>query len=68
MHFARTGALIVAIPFYDAEHTFARHGIDLGRVTMTYYEAGHMMYLHDPSCRSVAADAHDFLTSVLDGR
>ena len=50
-----------ATPFFDAEYTFARHGIDLSRVTMTYYEAGHMMYLHDPSREAVAGDIRDFI-------
>ena len=57
-----------ATPFFDGEHTFARHGIDLGRVTMTYYEAGHMMYLHHPSFDQVAADIRAFLTSALEER
>lgn len=54
-----------ATPFFDAEHTFARHGIANSRVTMTYYEAGHMMYLHEPSRQKVASDIRDFLASVL---
>jgi len=51
-----------ATPFFDAEFTLARHGIDMGRVTMTYYEAGHMMYLHHPSREAVAADIRTFIT------
>jgi carboxypeptidase C (cathepsin A) len=47
-----------ATPFFDAEYTFARHGITMDRVRMTYYEAGHMMYVHDPSLEAVAADVH----------
>jgi carboxypeptidase C (cathepsin A) len=56
-----------ATPFFDGEYTFARHGIDLVRVTTRYYEAGHMMYLHGPSYERVATDIHAFLTSVLGG-
>jgi len=56
-----------ATPFFDGEYTFGRHGIDLSRVTTTYYEAGHMMYLHGPSYANVAADVHEFLASVLEG-
>jgi carboxypeptidase C (cathepsin A) len=51
-----------ATPFFDAEYTFARHGIDMDRVTMTYYEAGHMMYLNDPSRDAVARDIRTFIT------
>jgi carboxypeptidase C (cathepsin A) len=50
-----------ATPFFDAEYTMVRHGIDMNRVTMTYYEAGHMMYLHDPSREAVAGDIRDFI-------
>lgn len=50
-----------ATPFFDAEYTLHRHGIDMSRVTMTYYEAGHMMYLHDPSREAVAADLRGFI-------
>lgn len=50
-----------ATPFFDAEFTMARHGIDMDRVTMTYYEAGHMMYLHAPSREAVADDIRRFI-------
>lgn len=50
-----------ATPFFDAEYTLHRHGIDMSRVTMTYYEAGHMMYLHGPSREAVAADLRAFI-------
>ena len=50
-----------ATPFFDAEYTLARHGTDMSRVTMKYYEAGHMMYLHDPSREAVAADIRSFI-------
>ena len=50
-----------ATPFFDAEFTFARHGIDMDQVTMKYYEAGHMMYIHAPSLEAVARDIHAFI-------
>ncbi len=49
-----------ATPFFDAEYTFARHGIDLSRVTRPHYEAGHMMYLHKPDWEQLAKDIHQF--------
>lgn len=49
-------------PFFDAEYTFARHGIVRERVTMTYYEAGHMMYVHQPDLVKIAQDIRTFLT------
>jgi carboxypeptidase C (cathepsin A) len=51
-----------ATPFFDAEFTLVRHGIDMSRVIMTYYEAGHMMYLHGPSREAVAEDIRKFVS------
>jgi carboxypeptidase C (cathepsin A) len=50
-----------ATPFFDAEYTFARHGFLPGRITMRYYEAGHMMYLHRPSLDQLLADVRAFI-------
>ncbi|WP_421798289.1 S10 family peptidase [Haliscomenobacter sp.] len=49
-------------PFFDTEYTFARNGIVPERVTKTYYEAGHMMYLHEPDMVKLAGDIRKFLT------
>ena len=49
-------------PFFDTEYTFARNGIIQNRVTYTYYEGGHMMYVHDPSLQKIAQDIRAFLT------
>jgi len=41
-----------ATPYYAAEHTFAHLQIPAelaGNIEFTYHEAGHMMYLHEPS-------------------
>lgn len=48
-------------PFFDTEYTFARNGIVKERVTKTYYEAGHMMYLHEPDRLKLAMDVRKFL-------
>ena len=50
-----------ATPFFDAEYTFARHGILADRLTWTYYEAGHMMYLHHPSAARFLEDVRAFI-------
>ncbi|GAB5473131.1 MAG: peptidase S10 [Maribacter sp.] len=50
-------------PFFDAEYTFARNGIATSRVEMTYYEAGHMMYTHQPDLIKLATDIRTFLTA-----
>ncbi len=49
-------------PFFDAEFTFARNGIDTSRVEMMYYEAGHMMYTHEPDLVKLSKDIRAFLT------
>lgn len=48
-------------PFFDAEYTFARHGIDQTRVTMTYYEAGHAMYFYEPALEKLVQDVRAFI-------
>jgi carboxypeptidase C (cathepsin A) len=50
-----------ATPFFDAEYTFASRGFLKERLTFTYYEAGHMMYLHHPSLAQFAADVRTFI-------
>lgn len=42
-----------------------RNGIVLERVTKTYYEAGHMMYLHEPDLVKLSADIRKFLSEYL---
>jgi len=49
-------------PFFDAEYTFSRNSIVKERVTMTYYEAGHMMYTHEPDLIKLSKDIRAFLT------
>jgi len=47
-------------PFFDTEYTFSRNGIIKERVTKTYYEAGHMMYLHEPDMIKLSTDIRNF--------
>ena len=55
------GYFDLATPFFAAETTVAGNGIDAARVSMTYYDAGHMMYLHAPSLVALMADMRDWL-------
>ena len=50
-------------PFFDAIYTFSRNGIERENIKMTYYEAGHMMYTHEPDFLKLSKDIRDFLTS-----
>jgi carboxypeptidase C (cathepsin A) len=47
-------------PFLDAEYTLGRHGILRDRIEMTYYEAGHMMYVHEPAFEALMRDVRSF--------
>lgn len=51
-------------PFFDAEYTFSRNGIVPERVQYTYYESGHMMYVHEPSLLKLAKDIRAFLNAA----
>nr|WP_233061652.1 hypothetical protein [Parvularcula mediterranea] len=59
------GIYDLVTPFFDAEMTFARHGIPAKRVSMTYYEAGHMMYVHEPAREALMKDMRAFLEGEL---
>lgn len=50
-----------ATPFFDAEYTFANHGIPADRVSWAYFEAGHMMYVHRPSLDALLARMREFI-------
>lgn len=50
------GIYDLATPFHAVENSIAGNGIETQRVRMTYYEAGHMMYLHAPSLAALATD------------
>lgn len=52
-------------PYFDAEFTFARHDFPQERITMTYYEAGHMMYNRQEDFDSLAEDVRAFIEGIL---
>jgi carboxypeptidase C (cathepsin A) len=49
-------------PFFDTEYTFSRHNIVRERIDLKYYEAGHMMYVHDPDYLKLCVDIREFLS------
>ncbi|GAB4521747.1 MAG: peptidase S10 [Parvularculaceae bacterium] len=60
------GIYDLVTPFFDADMTYARHGIPTERVAMTYYEAGHMMYVHEPSREAIMRDLRAFYAGELE--
>lgn len=55
-----------ATPYFAAEHTFAQLRIPrelAANIEFRYYEAGHMMYVHEPSRLQQSADLTAFVTT-----
>lgn len=55
------GIYDLATPFFAVENTLATNDIPADRVEMAYYEAGHMMYVHEPSLEALNADIRRFV-------
>jgi carboxypeptidase C (cathepsin A) len=58
----------LATPYFATQYTF--NHMDLEPIlqenyTMTFYEAGHMMYIHMPSLAQLKDDLADFLLSAI---
>jgi carboxypeptidase C (cathepsin A) len=63
--FVANGYYDLATPFAATQYTFNHLGADrklLDRVTMAYYEAGHMMYVRKPSLAKLKKDIAAFMT------
>ena len=69
--FVGNGYFDLATPFFATEYTFDHLELDPSlqeHITMDYYEAGHMMYLHQPSLAKLKTDLARFLTAALPGQ
>ena len=61
------GYFDLATPFFATEYTFSHMRLDpdvRGNVTMDFFDAGHMMYIHKPSLESVKADLAQFIAGA----
>ncbi|HSM57897.1 MAG TPA: hypothetical protein VK879_17215 [Candidatus Sulfomarinibacteraceae bacterium] len=68
--FVANGYYDLATPYLATEHTFNHLGLPAERrdaVTMRYYEAGHMMYVREPSLARLKADLADFVREAAPG-
>ncbi len=66
--FVANGYYDLATPFLASEYTFSHLGLDESlqdNITMTYYQAGHMMYIDQAELRKMKDDLDAFLDDVL---
>ncbi len=66
--FVANGYYDLATPYCATGYTFDHLGLDpslQGNVSMSYYEAGHMMYIHLPSLAQLRTDLIGFLRAAL---
>ena len=66
--FVANGYFDLATPFLATEYTFDHLALDpelRGNVSMAWYEAGHMMYIHQPSLVKLRADLAAFLGTAV---
>jgi carboxypeptidase C (cathepsin A) len=66
--FVANGYYDLATPFFGTEYTFNHLGLDeslRGNISMAYYEAGHMMYIHLPSLDQLKKDLVAFVQNAM---
>ena len=62
--FVANGYYDLATPHFATQYTFNHMGITRSQrenVSMGFYEAGHMMYVHTPSRAKLADDVRQFV-------
>jgi carboxypeptidase C (cathepsin A) len=66
--FAANGYYDLATPYFATEYTFNHLSIDRSlrqNISMSYYEAGHMMYVHIPSLAQLKQDLAAFMETAV---
>lgn len=66
--FVANGYFDLATPYFATQYTFDHLGLDESlrhNISMGYYEAGHMMYIHLPSLKQLKEDLSRFVLSAL---
>ena len=66
--FVGNGYYDLATPFFATEYTFDHIGFDPDyerRVTMKYYEAGHMMYVRRADREQLKRDVAEFIAAAV---
>jgi carboxypeptidase C (cathepsin A) len=66
--FIANGYYDLGTPYFATEYTFNHLGLDEDlrkNISMEYYDAGHMMYIHLPSLKQMKADLAEFISSAI---
>ena len=66
--FVANGYFDLGTPYFATEYTFNHLGLNpslRGNLSMEYYEAGHMMYIHIPSLQAMKRDLANFIHSAM---
>lgn len=62
------GFFDLATPYFATQYTFNRLGLEKElqeHISMSYYEAGHMMYVHEPSIKILKENLAKFIQSAI---
>jgi carboxypeptidase C (cathepsin A) len=66
--FVANGYYDLGTPYFATEYTFDHLSLDENvhkNITMEYYEAGHMMYIHIPSLKQLKEDLANFILRAI---
>jgi carboxypeptidase C (cathepsin A) len=66
--YVASGYYDLATPYFATEHTIAHLGIEPAlrdNVEVSYFEAGHMMYVHKPSIEKLGAELRAFVAGSM---
>ena len=59
--FVGQGYYDFATPFFGAEYALSRTGVPTDRITYSYYDAGHMMYVREADLAKLSGDLRAFI-------
>jgi carboxypeptidase C (cathepsin A) len=62
-----SGFFDLATPYFATEHTIAHLGIEPAlrdNIEVSYFDAGHMMYVHGPSTKALGDDLRNFVETA----